>query len=231
MGAFVPRLDDLPSEFPVFPLTGTLLLPHGRLPLNIFEPRYLAMTEDALAAGRMLAMIQPDETRASAPDGPALFSVGCLGRLVQFSETDDGRFLITLEGVIRFNVAAELLGRRGYRRVRGDYTAFRHDLHGSGESEIAAEGISRESILAALRRYFTHNGLDANWETIEAMPGEALVTKLCMACPFEPAEQQALLEAPTETERAAALMALLAIGAADENAGRARSAPGGRAVS
>src|SRR5579872_261431 len=119
MEPFHPRVDELPGEFPVFPLPGALLLPRGKLPLNIFEPRYLAMTEDALGAGRMLAMIQPDANLPETANGTALFRVGCLGRLSSFSETDDGRYLITLTGVIRFAIAEEIGMRRGYRRVRG----------------------------------------------------------------------------------------------------------------
>ena len=128
MAAFHPRVEDLPGEFPVFPLPGALLLPRGKLPLNIFEPRYLAMTEDALGQGRMFGMIQPDPTLPETETGPGLFRVGCLGRLSSFSETDDGRYLITLTGVIRFAVAAEMTMRRGYRRVRGDFTPYRADL-------------------------------------------------------------------------------------------------------
>ena len=128
MAAFHPRVEDLPGEFPVFPLPGALLLPRGKLPLNIFEPRYLAMTEDALGQGRMFGMIQPDPILPETDTGPGLFRVGCLGRLSSFSETDDGRYLITLTGVIRFAIAAEVAMRRGYRRVRGDCTPYLADL-------------------------------------------------------------------------------------------------------
>src|SRR3954463_10132446 len=122
MAVFHPRVEDLPGEFPVFPLPGALLLPRGKLPLNIFEPRYLAMTEDALGLGRMFGMIQPDPILPETDAGPGLFRVGCLGRLSSFSETDDGRYLITLTGVIRFAIAAEIAMHRGYRRLRGNFT-------------------------------------------------------------------------------------------------------------
>src|ERR1700709_1470382 len=122
MAAFHPGLKDLPAVFSVFPLPGALLLPRGKLPLNIFEPRYLAMIEDALGAGRLVAMIQPDASMPDTPNGPALFRVGCLGRLTSFSETDDGRLLITLTGLARFSVASEIDMRRGYRRVIGDFS-------------------------------------------------------------------------------------------------------------
>src|ERR1700734_3434554 len=120
MTAFHPSLQDLPSEFAVFPLAGALLLPGGKLPLNIFEPRYLAMTLDSLGAGRMFGMIQPEPNQPEVPNGPALYRVGCLGRVSSFSETEDGRLLITLSGLIRFTVDSELDMVRGYRRVRAD---------------------------------------------------------------------------------------------------------------
>ena len=129
MASFHPRAEDLPGEIPVFPLAGALLLPRGKLPLNIFEPRYLAMTEDALGQGRMFGMIQPDPTVPDADTGPGLFHVGCLGRLTSFSETDDRRYLITLTGVIRFAIAGEVGMRRGYRRVNADFTRFVADLN------------------------------------------------------------------------------------------------------
>ena len=128
MGHLHPRPEDLPESFPVFPLTGALLLPRGRLPLNIFEPRYLALIEEALAAGRMFGMIQPDPQAPPAAAGPALYRVGCLGRLSSFSETEDGRYLITLTGVIRFAVAEEYPLQRGFRRVHADFTGFAADL-------------------------------------------------------------------------------------------------------
>jgi uncharacterized protein len=213
MGPFDPRVEDLPDSFPVFPLEGALLLPGGRLPLNIFEPRYLAMTEDSLCAGRMFAMIQPDVAAAPWPNGPALYRVGCLGRLSSFSETDDGRYLITLTGLIRFAVVQELEMRRGYRRVSGDFAHFHHDL----TAPAAPIGVSRDALIAALRAYFARRALEANWDAIGRIPDEALVLTLAMSCPFETAEKQALLEAPTCADRAAALIALLQMGAAADD--------------
>jgi Lon protease-like protein len=221
MAAFHPRAEDLPSEFPVFPLAGALLLPRGKLPLNIFEPRYKALTEDALGAGRMFGMIQPDATQPDGPDGPGLFRVGCLGRLSAFSETDDGRYQITLTGVIRFTVAAELEGRRGYRRVRGDMAAFLPDL----DLVTKPVGVARDTLLIALRSYFTHRGVDANWDAIKRLGDDHLVITLAMVCPFEPAEKQAVLEAETIPDQAAMLLTLLRMGAVgqDDPAGRAPS--------
>lgn len=206
-----PTLADLPAEIPVFPLAGALLLPRGKLPLNIFEPRYLAMTEDALGAGRMFGMVQPDKARPDGPTGPAIFRVGCLGRIASFTETEDGRYLINLVGVLRFRVAEELEMRRGYRRIRADYTPFAEDL-----APALPAVLDRAALLPLLRAFFTARGLDANWEALERMPDETLVTTLAMACPFEVPEKQALLEAAGEAERAETLLALLRM-AAHEN--------------
>lgn len=213
-----PSLNELPDEIPVFPLTGALLLPHGKLPLNIFEPRYKALIEDALADGRMFGMIQPDAASLDQDEGPGLFGVGCLGRLSSFSETDDGRYLIALTGMIRFRVRAELGGRRGYRRVAADYSRFQRDLEPPPQYLT-----QRDDLLAALRTYFTANGFDANWSAIESMGDNELVVTLCMVCPFEAVEKQALLEAADLPARADTLVTLLQIGAHSGNGDGARS--------
>jgi uncharacterized protein len=221
MAAFHPRFEDLPSEFAVFPLSGALMLPRGKLPLNIFESRYLAMIEDSLAAGRMFGMIQPDANAPASDAGEGLYRVGCLGRLSSSSETDDGRLLITLTGLIRFTIRTELSLRRGYRVVRGDFGDYRDDL----TLDRPPADIERESILAALRAYFTRRSVDANWEAIRGLSDDGLVITLAMACPFEAVEKQALLEAPTDADRAATLLALLQMGAASADP------PSGRSVS
>jgi Lon protease-like protein len=203
----MPRLEDLPDIFPVFPLAGAIVLPGGRLPLNIFEPRYLAMVEDALGAGRMFAMIQPDPALPRSENGPGLFRVGCLGRLTSFSETEDGRYLITLTGLIRFEIVEEVEMISGYRRVRGAMKRFAGDLDDSPTDG----GIDRPALLDALRCYFSRQGFDANWESIGAMADQALVSSLSMICPFDPLEKQALLEADTLAERAETLRTLLRI--------------------
>ena len=211
MGPFHPRLQDLPTEFPVFPLAGALLLPRGKLPLNIFEKRYLTMIQDSLASGRMIGMVQPEvHTPTGEEDQPALYRIGCLGRLSSFSETDDGRLLITLSGVIRFTIDAECDRHKGYRRVRGNFSRYTADL-----SLIRPTiDIERDKLLLALRGYFARRDVDANWDAIRGMSDDGLVITLAMACPFEPAEKQALLEAPSDTDRAATLLALLQMGAA-----------------
>jgi Lon protease-like protein len=205
---FDPSFEDLPAELPIFPLPGVLLLPGGRLPLNIFEPRYLAMTRAALAGPRLIGMIQPSQ---EAPDVGAArtFPVGCAGRIVAFSETDDGRYLLTLAGLARFRIAAELqLSPEGFRRVRPDFAPFRADLE-----QPAGEPVDRPVLVAALKRYFELHGLTADWEAIEKAPDERLVTSLAMLCPFAPAEKQVLLEAPTLGARAQAMIAILRMGA------------------
>jgi uncharacterized protein len=213
MTAFHPKLDDLPAEFAVFPLPGALLLPRGKLPLNIFEKRYLAMVQDSLANGRVIGMIQPDPQTPETADDPGLYRVGCLGRLSSFSETDDGRLLITLTGLIRFTIDAELPPRHGYRRVRGDFAAYAGDL----ALTRPPVDIGRDNLLTALRGYFARRNVDANWDAIRGLADDGLVITLAMACPFEPVEKQALLEAPDDADRAATLLALLQMGAASSD--------------
>lgn len=208
MEAWRPARDELPDEIAVFPLSGALLLPHGKLPLNIFEPRYKAMVEDALAGQRMFGMIQPDPAAPEGATGPALYGVGCLGRLSSFSETDDGRYLIALSGLIRFDVRSETTMRRGYRRVVADYSRFLDDLE--PPPQYLAQ---RDAIVQALRDYFTANGFDANWDAIDSMGDDELVVTLSMVCPFDPVERQALLEASDPLGRADTLVTLLQIGA------------------
>ena len=176
----------LPDKFPVFPLSGALLVPGGKLPLNIFEPRYLALVDDALAAGRLFGMIQPDASLEDGPTGPGFYQVGCLGRLISFSETEDGRYLITLLGLSRFKVEDELAPRRGYRRVQASPLPF--------DPTLDPATSNRDALLPALKPFFVRRGMEVNWDSVERMPPAALVTTLAMVCPFEPAEKQALLE-------------------------------------
>jgi hypothetical protein len=205
MPAFHPAFDALPPEIPIFPLSGALLLPEGRLPLNIFEPRYLAMVEDSLAGGRMFGMVQPDPSLPRTEAGSQIFRVGCLGRVSSFSETEDGRLLVTLTGVIRFRILEEAAMRRGYRRARVEYGDFAPDMALEGPPPA----IDRAALLAALRPYFKARGIEANWEAVEQTGDAMLVTTLCMLCPFDVREKQALLEAPGPAERAEMLVALM----------------------
>ena len=210
---FDPSFDQLPEIISIFPLTGVLLLPRGKLPLNIFEPRYLAMTDDALSGNRMIGIIQPSDplSRASAPP---VYPIGCAGRITSFSETDDGRYLITLTGVCRFEIVRELPIVRGYRRVTASWERFAGDLAEPGPALF-----DRARLVEGLRTYFKIQGISANWDAIEATPDERLVTSLAMICPFEPSEKQALLECGTLSERASMMIAIIEMAVLDKRDG------------
>ena len=202
------KASDLPQVIPVFPLAGAIVLPRGQLPLNIFEPRYLNMIDDAMAGDRILGMIQP----SGGPEAlPALSPVGCAGRITSFAETSDGRYLITLTGVARFRVLAELPAQTPYRQTRVDFAPYGLDLKTPGEED----DFDRDDLLAALQGYLNPRGLDIDWDAAREAPPEALVNSLSMALPFEPAEKQALVEALTLTDRFDTLTALLRIDAAE----------------
>lgn len=200
---------DLPKVLPLFPLPGVLLLPRARLPLNIFEPRYLQMFDDALKSeGRLIGMIQPRlGVEEEGPEGPPppLHSIGCAGRITAFSETEDGRYLVTLTGVSRFRLLAELPGFSPYRRAEVDFAAFAADL---GAAE-AGESFDRRGFIALLRRYFKAMQLSTDWESLKEAPPELLINALAMLCPFEAADKQALLEAPGLADRHEALRVLM----------------------
>jgi Lon protease-like protein len=199
----------LPDEIPVFPLPGALLLPRGQMPLNIFEPRYMAMIDDALRFGhRLIGMIQPDATHPGAnPDRPTLFHVGCVGRITQFAESGDGRYLIQLTGVARFRIEAELPVSTLYRQCKVTYQPFVDDfIARKGEDEV-----DRKALLRALTNFLKANNLKADWEGIENAPNEALVNALAMMSPYDAAEKQALLEAPDLKTRAEILIAVTEI--------------------
>lgn len=194
---------DLPETLSVFPLDEALLLPRGRLPLNVFEPRYLAMFDDAMKTShRLIGMIQ---TLPTAGDTPRLRQVGCAGRIVSFSETDDGRYLMVLSGVSRFAPQEELDGFTPYRRVKPDWTPFSRDL---GPVEID-EQFDRPAFLSILKRYFEASGLSTDWDSLKEADEETLVNSLSMLCPYSSEEKQALLEAETLSERRANLTALM----------------------
>ena len=182
---------NLPTVIPIFPLQGALLLPKGQLPLNIFEPRYVAMTEDAIAGDRVIGMIQPRVKEKIDPaDTPDIYQIGCLGRITSFDETSDGRYLISLSGVCRFRVAKELSTVRGYRRVEADYAPFASDFEPAEDEELA-----RARLLKTLRAYLDSRGLQADWGAISDTETGELVAVLAMLCPFGATEKQALLEA------------------------------------
>jgi Lon protease-like protein len=193
---------DLPETIPVFPLTGALLLPRGRLPLNIFEPRYLTMVDDAMSGDRIIGMIQPEKPEASTP--PPLYPVGCAGRIVSYEETADGRMLITLSGVSRFRVREEMNVGTLYRQCRVDFGEFAGDFDADG----AGKDVDRAALLQTLRNYLEANRIEADWSGIRDAPIEALVNGLSMMSPFGTREKQALLEAPDLKARADLLIAV-----------------------
>jgi len=201
--------EDLPEAIPVFPLTGALLLPGGQLPLNIFEPRYLAMIDDALAAHRLIGMVQPvfGEHRADEPgsEAPALCQVGCLGRITSFAETGDGRYIVSLTGICRYRLLEEVRNGKSYRSFR--IAPFITDLSASDDEQ----SVDREALLAAFKAYLDANKLEADWESVERASNTTLVNSMSMMSPYGPAEKQALLEAPDLKTRAETLIAITEI--------------------
>ena len=198
------RLTDLPDTIPVFPLSGALLLPRARLPLHIFEPRYLQMVDDTLKTRhRLIGMIQPREAPAAAEK--RLHAIGCAGRLTGFSETEDGRYMITLSGLSRFRVLQEVQGFAPYRRCQVDWAPFARDL-GGAESDA---GFRRTEFMAGLKRYFEAMELSTDWGSLKGADEELLINSLSMLCPFAPEDKQALLEAPSLTTRRETLVTLI----------------------
>jgi Lon protease-like protein len=193
----------LPAAIPIFPLAGVLLLPRGDLPLNIFEPRYLAMVDDTLRGERIIGMIQPDEKKTVAGAHPPLLGVGCAGRITQLAETGDGRYLITLTGIARFRIVQELTATTPYRQCRVDYSFDQDFVPRAGEEEV-----DRDALLRTLKAFLEANKLEADWGDIRSAPTEALVNGLAMMSPYGAPEKQALLEAPDLKTRAETLIAV-----------------------
>lgn len=192
---------DLPDTIAVFPLPGALLLPRSRLPLQIFEPRYLAMLDDILRTReRLIGMVQPYETR---PD--SLHGIGCAGRLTSFTETDDGRYMITLTGISRFRIKEEVHGFTPYRRAQVDWKGFDADL-GPAQKD---SGFEREKLMHLLQRFFSEQGLSTDWDAMKGAEDELLINSLSMLCPFAPEDKQALLEAPSLSTRRETLVTLI----------------------
>ncbi|MEJ0091998.1 MAG: LON peptidase substrate-binding domain-containing protein [Methylocella sp.] len=195
--------DELPASFPIFPLSKALLLPRGQLPLNIFEPRYLAMVDDAIRGARIIGMIQPDPEAAA----PGLFPVGCAGRITQLAETGDGRYLVTLTGIARFKMVEEIATSTPYRECRADFTPFLIDFSPRAGEDL----VDREGVLRTLRDFAETNDLQLDWDSINEAPNEALVNALSMMSPFGAKEKQALLEAQDLKGRADVLVAITEI--------------------
>jgi len=191
---------DLPAEIPLFPLEGALLLPRGQLPLNIFEPRYLALVDDSLAGHRIIGMIQP----AEGPDDHALAPVGCVGRITQLAETGDGRYIVTLTGIARFRLGTEIPAEKPYRLATADFSPYAHDFDPAQDET----NVDRAGVVRALREFAETNDLRVDWKSIDSAATESLVNALSMMSPFGPKEKQALLEAVDVKTRADVLIAI-----------------------
>jgi hypothetical protein len=205
---------DLPGNIPVFPLPGALLLPRGQMPLNIFEPRYLAMIDDSLRDGhRLIGMIQPDPSHSGPANKPPLYQIGCVGRITQLTESGDGRYLLELTGVARFRIEEELKVATAYRQCRVTYAPFADDF----VARKGEDAVDRKALLRALKDFMKANDLKADWQDIDKAPNEALVNALSMMSPYGPPEKQALLEAPDLKSRAELLVAITEIELAKKN--------------
>ena len=217
MSALYTSIANLPASIPVFPLPGALLLPRGQMPLNIFEPRYLAMIDDAMKTHRIIGMVQPDGGETT-PAKPSLYALGCAGRITSFSETGDGRYLVTLTGIARYHIEQELSVITPYRQCRVDFTAYASDLDAAaGEDEVDRDGLMR-----TLRNFAAAHNFTVDWDGIDDAPNDALVNALSMMSPFGPREKQALLEAADLKTRADVLIAIAEIELA-RNAGESSS--------
>lgn len=195
---------DLPATIPVFPLPGALLLPRARLPLHIFEPRYLAMLDDTLkTTHRLIGMVQPQDVPRAAE--PRLHSIGCAGRVTAFSETEDGRYMITLTGVSRYRIREEISGFTPYRKTEVSWAGFERDLGPVEHDEV----FDRTAFMTLLCRYFEGEGLSTDWDSMKDAETELLINSLSMLCPFDPEEKQALLEAPCLKTRRETLVTLI----------------------
>ena len=200
----IASAEELPRTLPIFPLSGVLLLPRGRLPLNIFEPRYLAMIGDAMASAPLVGIVQPMDSEQEG-NSPEVYKIGCVGHITSFKESDDGRYLITLTGVCRFDVGKELpVMPSGYRRVRAHYNRYIGDFIRAKD-----ETVDCSRLKTILRAYFQLHGIDVNWNAMENATGEGLVTSLAMICPFAPSEKQAILETRHFAERIEVITALM----------------------
>ncbi len=198
-------VSDFPDILPIFPLPNALLLPRGQMPLNVFEPRYVSMIDDALRGGsRLIGMIQPQPDQPRKIKLPKLFDVGCIGRITQFAETGEGRYLLTLTGVIRFKIVAEVPSITPYRQVKIDVSDYLIDL----EPRAGEEAVDRDALLTTLRKFSKANDISIDWDGVKEAPNEALVNALSMMSPYGVKEKQALLEAQDLHARAEMLIAI-----------------------
>ena len=221
MNAVYQGPQDLPDVLAVFPLPGALLLPRGQMPLNIFEPRDLAMVDEALRTNRVLGMVQPDPESGGTAVAPKLYRVGCAGRITQLAETGDGRYLVTLTGIARFRIEEEMPTTAPYRLCRVAFEPYRHDF----EARAGEEAVDRDAVLKALRDFVQATGVKVDWNSVGEAPNEALVNALCMMSPFGPREKQAMLEAGDLKTRAEVLIAATEIELARARSGAASPTP------
>ena len=215
-GIFDPEFDQLPMRIPIFPLPSALLLPGGQLPLNIFEPRYLAMVTHALATPtRLIGMVQPLDHHAGddMAEDPGLFETGCAGRLSFFQESDDGRFVVALNGLCRFHRLRQELDPNGFLVADVDWQPFANDLR------VDLSALDRDPLISVLKRYFDMKGFETDWTQIENSDNHQLLATLSMICPFEVAEKQALLEADSMAKRADLLIVMMEMALHDETGG------------
>lgn len=218
--------DDLPAIIPLFPLAGAIFFPRANLPLNIFEPRYLEMVDHAMRASRIIGMIQP----SGGPElRPALFGVGCAGRITSYGETDDGRMVISLRGICRFRLAEELTVMTPYRQARVDYLPYTEDF-ADIESGAAEARFDRERYLATLRQYLKTIQVQIDWDWVEKAPVEVLINAFAMLAPLGPQEKQALLEARTLEERTEGALTLMQLAVAEAGGSGGYPSPGGQSV-
>lgn len=201
---------DLPQTIPLFPLTNALLFPRAVLSLNVFEPRYLNMVDDALAGDRLIGMIQPAAGEENDPT-PDLSEIGTVGRITMFSETDDGRYLITLTGVSRFALESEINAGTPYRQALVSYDQFIDDF-----SQASGATIDRPMLMQSLKTYAALHGFQVDWDAVDQAPTETIINMAAQLCPFDPVAKQALLEAQTLEDRCRTLVALLQWGAPDQ---------------
>lgn len=210
----------LPEDIPIFPLTGALLLPLGRLPLNIFEPRYVAMVEDALRGSRLIGMVQPEEANAeSRMQDPPIYKIGCAGRITMFRETRDRRFEIVLDGVSRFEIAAESKTESGYRMAGVRWGRFAADRDADIDKAVLARA-ERQKLVDALERFLAARSANLKGTGIAELPDRELIAAIAMSCPFHPSEKQALLEAQGASDSTSLLLSLLEMAAFEQDGGR-----------
>ncbi len=195
---------DFPDVIPLFPMAGALLLPRGQMPLNVFEPRYVEMVDAALKSSRLIGIVQPLPDQSSRISKPKLYKIGCIGRITQFAETGDGRYILTLSGIIRFEMLEELAALTPYRQCRFEVEPYLVDL----EARAGEEAVDRQALIEALRKFSKANDVAIDWDGVKEAPNEALVNALSMMSPYGIKEKQALLEAVDLKSRAEMLVAI-----------------------